>query len=164
MSSLKKHFVVMEERATLSQDTPLDDFAHHFYYTRYTKMKGVVMESFENLCVDFQNQLEILKKKHTSASLREIQATGHSPLVWSMNWYSLRSEGKTTCLSWEERLTLEKMVYDMEEEEDVSYDVFILPPVSGPGIVLVAVAVRLVENTAESDTCPSQSTSDLDSE
>lgn len=137
----------MEERAVLNQDTPLDDFAAHFYYTRYTKMKGVPMETFEDLCVDFKANLEASVKKHTPASLLEIQATGQSPLVWSMNWYSLPGRNPKSLfpgLAGYERGKLESIVYDIEaKNEGLALEVFILPPSGSGGVVLVAVAVRL---------------------
>lgn len=130
----KPYRICIEEVSAKNEEESLEDFALHFYYTRYSKMKGVPMYSFNDLLVDFQKNLE------------KMSLSDDTTIVWSMNWYSLyTAEGKTRALEYEERLTLDKLVneYDRKKGDSTVYNLF-LSPIDATRI-LVAVSFSLLE-------------------
>lgn len=115
--------VLIEEEALFNEEESVEEFAAHFYYTRYTKVKGVPMESFESLLQDFQKKLESLD-----------ETVGHS--IWSMNWYVLYDEtGKPRPLEYNERIALDKLVFDYDRKSSSCYHLC-LPPDNSTKILL----------------------------
>ena len=92
-------YTTIEETATLQQDTPLEDFAYHFYKTRYDRLKGVLMSSHDVLrkavltCI-----LESMERNLTA--LPKLRLANKMPMAWSMNWFRLRdSQNKVFVLT-----------------------------------------------------------------
>jgi hypothetical protein len=104
MESLR--YTRIEQTAMLQNDTPNDDFAAHFYLTRYERLKGIPMTSPEQLRT-------AIKKANYDATgknqyeLPLLQDEGKDAMAWSMNWYRLCTpDNKTFQLTEEDKLNI----------------------------------------------------------
>jgi hypothetical protein len=104
MESLR--YTRIEQTAMLENETPHDDFAAHFYLTRYENLKGLLMTSPEQLRT-------AVKKANYDATgknqyeLRLLQDECKYAMAWSMNWYTLRTpDNKTYQLTNDDKSTI----------------------------------------------------------
>jgi len=93
MESLR--YTTIEQTAMLQNDSPHDDFAAHFYVTRYDRLKGLLITSPEEVRT-------AAKKANYNATgknqyeLAVLQDEGKDAIAWSMNWYRLRTPDNKT--------------------------------------------------------------------
>jgi hypothetical protein len=90
MESLDR-VVIIEENAFLQKDTQTEDFAEHFYITRYGRLKGLLMTCPELLIASATKAIcdSIAKNKY---ELQQICPKDRGDaMAWSMNWYQLRT-------------------------------------------------------------------------
>jgi hypothetical protein len=104
MESLR--YTRIEQTAMLQNDSPHDDFAAHFYMTRYERLKGLPMVSAD--------QVRTAAKKaiydsigNNQYELGVLQDEGKNAMAWSMNWYRLRTpDNKTFQLTDDDKATI----------------------------------------------------------
>ena len=83
-------FTIIEETALLQTDTPLEDFAYHFYKTRYDRLKGILKRDADDLRRTVKTILK--ESMHRQIiGIRKIAASDKEPMAWSMNWFRLRN-------------------------------------------------------------------------
>ena len=88
-------FTKIEETAMLQNDTPYDDFAAHFYNTRYQRLRGLPIESAEQVRAASKKAIydSIGKNQY---ELGVLQDEGKVAMAWSMDWYRLRTPDNQT--------------------------------------------------------------------
>jgi len=88
-SAGQTRFTTIEETALLQVDTPMEDFAYHYFRTRYDRLKGILVRDFDTLnrCV-YESLLDAVKRQ--SVALPRLRLTNREPMAWSMNWFRLR--------------------------------------------------------------------------
>jgi len=84
-------YTTIEETATLQQDTPMEDFAYHFYKTRYDRLKGILQRDFDTLR---KSALECIldSMNRNVVALPKLRLANKMPMAWSMNWFRLRDD------------------------------------------------------------------------
>ena len=88
--SLQSFQVIMSEKGGIEEFDCNDlheEYVSHFYYTRQNRAKGKVITSFKDLKDDIIASLESLLKIYTLEKLNEMNESGDTPIIWSMNWY-----------------------------------------------------------------------------
>jgi len=99
-------FTKIEETAMLQNNTSYDDFAAHFYNTRYQRLRGLPMESAEQVRTATRKANYDATGKN-QYELPLLQDQGKDAMAWSMNWYRLRTpENKTYQLTDEDKATI----------------------------------------------------------
>jgi histone acetyltransferase (RNA polymerase elongator complex component) len=79
----------------LQNDSPHDDFAAHFYLTRYEHLKGLLMVSPEHVRTAAKKAFYDATGKN-QYELPLFQDEGKNAMAWSMNWYRLRTPDNKT--------------------------------------------------------------------
>lgn len=93
MESLR--YTRIDQTAMLRTDSPHDDFASHFYLTRYDCLTGIAMVSPEHLRTAARKAIYDATGKN-QYELPILQDEGKSAMAWSMNWYKLRNSDNKT--------------------------------------------------------------------
>ena len=115
MESLR--YTRIEQTAMLQNDSPHDDFASHFYLTRYDRLKGIPMLSPEHVRTAARKAFYDATGKN-QYELPLLQDEGKSAIAWSMNWYKLRnSDNKTYQLTDDDKAAI---IRDYEEVRKTS--------------------------------------------
>ena len=91
-------FLTIEETAILQGDAPLQDFACHFYNTRYDRLKGIPKENYGSIRDSVVPLIRASFIKNEVAMLH-YQQEGKNPMSWSMNWYRLRRNDRRWSMS-----------------------------------------------------------------
>jgi len=115
-SAPKQRYTKIEETALLQVDSPSEDFAHHFYTSRYDRLKGIRTPSEYSLtlCVELAVK-ESLKKN--VVDLKLLNDEGRNAVAWSMNWFRCRDvDNKTWVIpeSLKEKLQQDFREYSMD--------------------------------------------------
>jgi len=85
----------IEQNAMLQNDSPYDEFASHFYLTRYDRLEGLLMISPELLRTAARKAIYDATGKN-QYELPLFHDEGKSAVAWSMNWYKLRNSDNQT--------------------------------------------------------------------
>jgi hypothetical protein len=91
-------FLTIEETAILQGDAPLQDFACHFYNTRYDRLKGIPKENYGGIRDSVVPLIRASFQKNEVA-MRQYRDEGKNPMSWSMNWYRLRLNDRRWAMS-----------------------------------------------------------------
>jgi len=135
-------FTLIEETALLQNDTPQDDFAAHFYVTRYDRLKGIPQTDFATLRKSAWDAIEYSMGKNAVA-LGELRQAGKNPLAWSMNWYRLRdTQNKPYKLTDNEKSLIISDFEDLKERNPFNAQIHIFHRETSD-MLLIAVSLEL---------------------
>jgi len=95
MSSQKQRYTKIEETALLQADSPSEDFAYHFYTTRYDRLKGIRTPSEYSLTLSVESAITDSLKKNV-VDLKLLNDEGRNAVAWSMNWFRCRDVDNKT--------------------------------------------------------------------
>lgn len=139
-------YTVIEETAMLQNDSPLDDFACHFYMTRYVRLRGIVQHTFADLRTSVKQAISDSMDKN-SVDLPRLTAKGMNPMAWSMNWYRLRNkENRMYQLTHDEKVLISEDYVELKEQHPFSQAQIHIFQKDDSDMVLIAVALLLDDN------------------
>ena len=123
MESLR--YTKIEQTAMLKNDTPHNDFASHFYLTRYERLKGLLMTSPEQVRTASKKAIydSIGKNQY---ELGVLQDEGKVAMAWSMNWYRLRTpDNKTYQLTNDDKTTIINDFVELSKSAPLKTQIYI---------------------------------------
>jgi hypothetical protein len=135
-------FTKIEEIAMLQNDSPHDDFAAHFYLTRYDRLKGLLMTTPENLRTAAKKAIGDSIAKN-QCDLAVLSDDGKDAMAWSMNWYRLRTkDNKTYQLAEEEKNKITGDFQELSKASPLKTQIHIFQR-EGSDTCLIAVSLML---------------------
>jgi hypothetical protein len=135
-------FLTIEETAILQGDAPLQDFACHFYNTRYERLKGIPKENYGSIRESVVPLIRASFQKNEVA-MRQYRDEGKNPMSWSMNWYRLRLNDRRWSLSPLELAQLhEEFAKITYQHPDLEAELYAIQS-SNSDMLLIAVPHRL---------------------
>jgi hypothetical protein len=140
MASLR--YTIIEETGVFQSDSSHEDFVSHFYETRYSRLKGILMATPEQLHAAIKKVVYdfIGKNQYELALLRDEEKDG---MGWSMSWYRLRTpEKKTYKLSDEDKEKIISDFVELRKTSPLTGEIFIIQR-DGSDMLLVAVSLIL---------------------
>jgi hypothetical protein len=136
------HYIKIEQNAMLQNDTPPEDFACHFYKTRYDRLKGIVKRTPDEVR---KASKELLQHSMDSnvIDLMKCHERGQNAMAWSMNWFRLRDkDNKIYTLTNEEKARIVEDYVFLKENNPFTGEIYIFQ-LDGSEILLVAVSLIL---------------------
>ena len=142
MASLR--YTIIEETGVFQSDSSREDFVAHFYQTRYSRLKGILMATPEQLRAATKKVIYdfIGKNQYELPLLRDEEMDG---MGWSMTWYRLRNpEKKIYKLSDEDKEKIIGDFVELRKASPLTGEIFIIQR-DGSDMLLVAVSLILEE-------------------
>ena len=135
-------FLTIEETAILQGDAPLQDFACHFYNTRYERLKGIPKANYGSIRDSVVPLIRASFQKNEVA-MRKYQQEGKNPISWSMNWYRLRLNERRWSMSPQELAQLhEEFAKIVDQHPDLDTEMYAIQS-NNSDMLLIAVPHRL---------------------
>jgi hypothetical protein len=142
MNPSASRLALIEGTAMLQNDTPPEDFACHFYKTRYDRLKGMTMRTPEDVRRASKKLIERSMSGNV-VTLRQQRDQGQDAMAWSMNWFRLRNkDNKPYTLTNEEKSLIVEDYMFLKDNYPITGEIHIFQ-LDGSDMLLVAVSLHL---------------------
>lgn len=137
-----ERFTKIEETGIFENDIPHEEFANHFYKTRYDRFAGLLMTTPEELRSEIKKTIYDATGKN-QYELPLLEKEGKNAMAWSMNWYRLRTpDNKTYHLTDDDKATIVSEFVEISKTSPLKTTIHIFQR-EGTDALLIAVSFIL---------------------